>query len=155
MEELKSLQAVLPLTDPLPPLLSTVPSSALSVEASLARNPDHLSRWQTYLAQIAAEADSAQREARTSVQTTEGALFGPQLASEEARKGYQRLIETYERFVAAFPSSFKAWKSFLDCRKEFVLGKPRRRVKLNAPKKKPSEDRVCLLLGFGRLRCAS
>lgn len=145
MDELTSLSAVLPLTDPLPPLLSTVPASSLAVEASLARNPDHLSRWQTYLQQIAAEVDAAQRDARNAAQTTQSALLGPQLASEEARKGYQRLVETYERFVAAFPGSYKAWKCFLDARKEFVLGKPKKRVKLNAPKKKPSEDQVCLL----------
>lgn len=146
MEDLKALQAVLPLTDPLPPLLTHVPSSALPVEASLARNPDHLSRWQTYLAQIAADVDNAQRHARTEAQTPQSALLGPQLASEEARKGYQRLVETYERFVAAFPLSYKAWKAFLDTRKAFVLGTPRKRVKLNAPKKKHSEDEVGVCL---------
>lgn len=143
MDDLKAIQDVLPLTSPLPPLLSTVPSSALAVESSLARNADHLPRWQAYLTQLHSEAEEAIRASRGTVSGETVLLLGPNLAGKESRRSFQRLVETYERCLANFPTSYKMWKQYLDMRKLYVLGAARRQVKLSAPKRKPSEDQVC------------
>jgi hypothetical protein len=50
------------------------------------------------------------------------ALLGP-LASPHARISLQHLTYLYEAALVQFPGSFKLWKSYLQMRMSFVLGK--------------------------------
>jgi pre-mRNA-splicing factor SYF1 len=71
---------------------------------------------ETYAVQSKAELASAKLDPTTS------AVLGP-LALPLARHTLQRLTYTYEAALAQFPNLFKLWKSYLQMRMSFVLGK--------------------------------
>ena len=61
---------------------------------------------------------------------------GP-LSSPAARKSLQRQVYLYEAALAQFPGSFKLWKSYLQTRMSFVLGKLVFKKKAGGRKKFP------------------
>ncbi|CAA7267929.1 unnamed protein product [Cyclocybe aegerita] len=63
-------------------------------------------------------------------------ILGP-LASPFARLTLQRLTYTYEAALTQFPNSFKLWKSYLNIRVSFVLGKPVVKKRAGGKKKFP------------------
>ncbi|KAF8078124.1 hypothetical protein FPV67DRAFT_1464273 [Lyophyllum atratum] len=122
----ESLAAHFPLTFPVPSpathpdLLST---NDLQREEDLLRNPTSFRSWWTAI--------NTTKEAFTALQKTErppdlpkevAVLLGP-LASPLARISLQRLTYLYEAALVQFPGSFKLWKSYLNMRLSFVLGK--------------------------------
>jgi len=116
-----------PLTHPIPSpathpdLIST---ADLNREEDLLRNPTSFRAWWTainvmrenYAVQSKAELASAKLD------PTASAILGP-LSLPLARHTLQRLTYTYEAALAQFPNSFKMWKSYLQMRMSFVLGK--------------------------------
>ncbi|KAG6854942.1 pre-mRNA-splicing factor syf1 [Blastosporella zonata] len=120
------LKAHFPLTFPVPTpathpdLLTT---NDLHREDDLLRNPTSFRSWWSAI--------NTTREAFLSLQKTEpppeqaeelSALLGP-LAFPLARISLQRLTYLYEAALVQFPGSFKLWKSYLNLRMSFVLGK--------------------------------
>ncbi|KAG6909843.1 hypothetical protein DXG01_015116 [Tephrocybe rancida] len=122
----ESLKAQFPLTFPVPspathPELLT--TQDLHREEDLLRNPTSFRSWWSAI--------NTTREAFLSLQKTEPppdlaeevtALLGP-LASPLAQISLQRLTYLYEAALVQFPGSFKLWKSYLNLRMSFVLGK--------------------------------
>lgn len=123
---LDSLSVYFPLTFPIPnptthpDLIST---KDLHREEDLLRNQGSFRSWWTAI--------NTTREAFVALQKTERspdlpeevtALLGP-LATPLARISLQRLTYLYEAALVQFPGSFKLWKSYLQMRMSFVLGK--------------------------------
>ncbi|KNZ75336.1 Pre-mRNA-splicing factor SYF1 [Termitomyces sp. J132] len=122
----QSLKAHFPLTFPIPspvthPDLLTVKD--LHREEDLLRNPTSFRSWWSAI--------NTTREAFIALQKIEPppdlpaegiALLGP-LASPLARISLQRLTYLYEAALVQFAGSFKLWKSYLNLRMSFVLGK--------------------------------
>jgi pre-mRNA-splicing factor SYF1 len=126
----------LPIPNPLTHknLIST---NDLHREEDLLRNPTSFRAWWTAI--------HATRDAFIAAQKTEGtpdlpeevtALLGP-LATSSSRISFQRLTYLYEAALVQFPSSFKLWKSYLNMRMSFVLGKPIIKKKAGGKKKFP------------------
>ncbi|RDB20992.1 Pre-mRNA-splicing factor SYF1 [Hypsizygus marmoreus] len=137
---IESLASYFPLTFPVPnpathpDLIST---NDLHREEDLLRNPTSFRSWWTAI--------NSTREAFIALQKTERppdlpeeaiALLGP-LASPLARVSLQRLTYLYEAALVQFPSSFKLWKSYLNMRMSFVLGKLVVKKKAGGKKKFP------------------
>ncbi|KAG5342203.1 hypothetical protein C0989_004515 [Termitomyces sp. Mn162] len=122
----QSLKAHFPLTFPIPspvthPDLLTVKD--LHREEDLLRNPTSFRSWWSAI--------NTTREAFIALQKIEPppdlpaegiALLRP-LASPLARISLQRLTYLYEAALVQFAGSFKLWKSYLNLRMSFVLGK--------------------------------
>lgn len=123
---LESLTSHFPLTYPVPnpathsDLIST---SDLHREEDLLRNPTSFRAWWTAI--------NATREVAIALQKTErpsdlpeevAALLGP-LATPLARISLQRLTYLYEAALVNFSGSFKLWKSYINMRMSYVLGK--------------------------------
>jgi hypothetical protein len=123
---LKTLRSYFPLTLPVPSPLThpdLITAQDLHREEDLLRNPSSFRAWwtaihnarETYNAQL-----KIQRPPDLSVEVT--ALLGP-LASPHARISLQRLTYLYESALVHFPNSFKLWKSYLQMRMSYLLGK--------------------------------
>ncbi|KAF9532344.1 hypothetical protein CPB83DRAFT_874209 [Crepidotus variabilis] len=116
-----------PLTFPIPTpathpdLIST---KDLHREEDLLRNPTSFRAWWTAIHGIRdAYTSQSKMEQNTASITSETlAVLGP-LASPLARQTLQKLTYIYEAALAQFPNSFKLWKSYLQMRMSFVLGK--------------------------------
>ncbi|KAG5653258.1 hypothetical protein H0H81_001418 [Sphagnurus paluster] len=136
----ESLKAHFPLTFPVPSptthpdLLST---HDLHREEDLLRNPTSFRSWWTAI--------NTTKEAFTALQKIEkpldlpeevSILLGP-LATPLARESLQRLTYLYEAALVQFPGSFKLWKSYLNMRMSFVLGKLVIKKKAGGKKKFP------------------
>jgi pre-mRNA-splicing factor SYF1 len=148
---LSELSSLFPLTSPIPTLVShphLCPSSDLSIEHDLARNPTNLSRWFAYISSIKSAITAAENDARGSADDDTLALLGPKLATSAGRLGLQRLTDVYERALANFPTSFKLWKAYLDARSAYVLGRPAKAVKVSATKKKKDKGAGEGMYGF-------
>jgi pre-mRNA-splicing factor SYF1 len=127
LQKIMDYSSNFPLTFPIPSpathpdLIST---ADLNREEDLLRNPTSFRAWWTainvmrenYAVQSKVELASAKLDPTTS------AILGP-LALPLARHTLQRLTYTYEAALAQFPNSFKMWKSYLQMRMSFVLGK--------------------------------
>lgn len=123
---IESLQAYFPLTFPVPNPSTNpdlISSTDLHREEDLLRNPSSFRAWWTAI--------NVTREAYISSQKTERppdlpqevtSLLGP-LATPLARISLQRLTYLYESALVQFPGSFKLWKSYLNMRMSFVMGK--------------------------------
>ncbi|PPQ78538.1 hypothetical protein CVT25_011810 [Psilocybe cyanescens] len=138
---IEELSAYFPLTFPIPSptthpdLIST---HDLHREEDLLRNPDSFRAWWSAI--------NAMRENYSVLQKTEAntsnlpesvvSVLGP-LASPLARLTLQRLTYTYEAALTQFPNSFKLWKSYLNMRMSFVLGKLVVKKKAGGKKKFP------------------
>lgn len=137
---LESLQALFPLTFPIPKPTThpdLVSTRDLHREEDLLRNPYSLRTWWSAIQNT--------KEAANSLLKTEGsldlspdvaALLGP-LASPNARKSLQRLTYLYEAALTQFPGSFKLWKSYLQIRMSYVLGRLIVKKKAGGKKKFP------------------
>lgn len=122
----QSLQSHFPLTYPVPnpkthrDLIST---HDLHREEDLLRNPTSFRAWWAAIHSARDAFTASQKTERTSDLPEEvTALLGP-LATPLARISLQRLTYLYEAALSQFPNSFKLWKSYLNMRMSFVLGK--------------------------------
>lgn len=123
---LESLTSVFPLTFPAPNPLTKpdlVSTKDIVREEDLLRNPLSFRHWWSAI-QNAKEIAAAQQKAEgPSDLSPEAAAFLGPLASPAARKSLQRLTYLYEAALANFPTSYKLWKSYLQTRMSFVLGR--------------------------------
>ncbi|KAJ6606533.1 hypothetical protein DFH09DRAFT_1242036 [Mycena vulgaris] len=126
LPSLESLTADFPLTFPVPhpathpDLIST---KDLQREEDLLRNPSSFRAWWTAI-NTTREAFNAQQKLEKPADLPEeiAVLLGP-LATPLSRISLQRLTYLYEAALAQFPNSFKVWKSYLNMRMSFVLGR--------------------------------
>ncbi|KAJ7090252.1 hypothetical protein B0H15DRAFT_907153 [Mycena belliarum] len=140
LPSLESLRADLPLTFPVP-TPATHPDLILTKdlprEEDLLRNPSSFRAWWTAI-NTTREAYYAQQklEKPPAVSEETATVLGP-LAAPLARISLQRLTYLYEAALAQFPSSYKLWKSYLNMRMSFVLGRLVVRKKAGGKKKFP------------------
>lgn len=139
-QTLESLASIFPLTFPTPTPTThsdLVSTKDLHREEDLLRNPSSFRHWWAAIQNL--------KEASSTLQKAEGpsdlapevaALLGP-FSSPAARKSLQRQTYLYEAALAQFPLSFKLWKSYLQTRMSFVLGKLVVKKKAGGRKKFP------------------
>ncbi|KAJ7168173.1 hypothetical protein C8R43DRAFT_1094750 [Mycena crocata] len=140
LPSLDSLTADFPLTFPVPnpathpDLIST---KDLQREEDLLRNPSSFRAWWTAI-NTTREAFNTQQKLEKPSELPEeiAALLGP-LATPLSRISLQRLTYLYEAALAQFPNSFKLWKSYLNMRMSFVLGRLVVKKKAGGKKKFP------------------
>lgn len=137
---LESLTSNFPLTYPVPtPTQNSelVSTKDIVREEDLLHNPFSFRHWWTAI-QNTKEASSSllKAEGPTDLTPEVAALLGP-LASPTARKSLQRLTYLYEAALVNFPTSFKLWKSYLQTRMTYVLGKPVIKKRAGGRKKFP------------------
>lgn len=135
-----SLSSLFPLTQPVPNVVShpgLLPLNELALELDLIRSgSSNFTRWVHHIANVTAGVNAAEKLERGTASESELALLGNKLSSKAGRHGLQRLTDLYERALVQFPQSYKLWKQYLDMRCSYVLGSPKRKVNLRAPKKK-------------------
>lgn len=139
--KLKELKALFPLTFPTPSPLNN--AELLSVhdlnrEEDLLRNPQSFRAWWSAI-NTTREAYNTHRKLEEHQQDLPDeitSLLGP-LATPLARISLQRLTYLYESALAQFPNSFKLWKSYLNMRMSFVLGRPVVKKRAGGKKKLP------------------
>lgn len=123
---LESLTSHFPLTFPTPTPTThenLVSPKDLHREEDLLRNPSSFRHWWTAIQTTKEASASLQKlEGPSDLSSDAAALLGP-LSSQNARKSLQRLTYLYEAALAQFPTSFKLWKSYLQTRMSFVLGR--------------------------------
>lgn len=130
-----------PLTFPIPKPTThpdLISPNDIHREEDLLRNPTSFRAWwsalnsmrENFIVQSKAELASDQ------LKTPSIAVLGP-LASPLARRTLQRLTYTYESALVQFPTSFKMWKSYLQMRMSFVLGKQVVKKRAGGKKKFP------------------
>lgn len=129
-----------PVTLPIP--TPTTNSNLLSIkdvqrEEDLLRNPSSFRAWWTAI-HTTKEAFNAQLKAerRANVPDETAILLGP-LATPLARHSLQCLTYLYEAAIAQFPGSFKLWKSYLQMRMSYVLGRQVIKKRAGGRKKLP------------------
>jgi pre-mRNA-splicing factor SYF1 len=122
----EDLKSHFPLTFPIPSPKShpdLITTKEIQREEDLLRNPTSFRAWWSAI--------NSTREAFVALQKIEPsstlpdevhAILGP-LASPLSRLTLQRLTYLYEAALVHFPNSFKLWKSYLNMRSGFVLGK--------------------------------
>ena len=137
---LESLTSVFPLTFPTPcptthPGLVT--TKDLHREEDLLRNPSSFRHWWTAIQNVKEASAALQRaEGPSDLEPEVAALLGP-LSSSAARMSLQRQTYLYEAALVQFPGSFKLWKSYLQTRMSFVLGKLVQKKRAGGRKKFP------------------
>ncbi|KAL4250421.1 crooked-neck family protein [Abortiporus biennis] len=123
---LDSLTSVFPLTFPTPTPKThseLVSPKDLHREEDLLHNPSSFRHWWTAIQNTKeASAASQKLEGPSDLSPDVAALLGP-LSSLNARKSLQKLTYLYEAALVQFPGSFKLWKSYLQTRMTFVLGR--------------------------------
>lgn len=137
---IKSLTSHFPVTLPIP--TPTTNSNLLSIkdvqrEEDLLRNPSSFRAWWTAI-HTTKESFSAQLKAerRANLPDETAKLLGP-LATPLARHSLQCLTYLYEAAIAQFPGSFKLWKSYLQMRMSYVLGREVVKKRAGGRKKLP------------------
>ena len=135
-----SLSSIFPLTFPTPTPIShpdLVTTKDLHREEDLLRNPSSSRHWWTAIQGVKEASASLQRsEDSSDLKPEVAALLGP-LSSAAARTSLQRQTYLYEAALANFPGSFKLWKSYLQTRMSFVLGKLVHKKRAGGKKKFP------------------
>ena len=137
---IESLSASFPLTFPIPTPIthpSLVSVTDLHREEDLLRNPSSFRQWWTAI-HTTREAQNAllKLEPQADIAPETRALLGP-LASPAARQSLQRLTYLYEAALANFTGSYKLWKSYLQMRMSYVLGKQIMKKKAGGKKRLP------------------
>jgi pre-mRNA-splicing factor SYF1 len=137
---LESLTASFPLTLPVPTPFthpSLISVKDLHREEDLLRNPNSFRQWWSAI-HTTREAQNAlvKLEPVADIPPEIRAVLGP-LASSGARQSLQRLTYLYEAALANFTGSFKLWKSYLQMRMSFVLGKQIIRKRAGGKKRLP------------------
>lgn len=136
----EELSAFFPLTFPVPTPAThpdLISNNDLAREEDLLRNPSSFRAWWTAI-NTTREAFNAQikLENRSDLPEEIAALLGP-LATPLSRISLQRLTYLYEGALVQFPNSFKLWKSYLNMRMSFVLGRLVPKKKAGGKKKLP------------------
>lgn len=135
-----SLKALFPLTSPIPSPVShpeLLTTKDLHREEDLLRNPQSFRSWWTALnATREASASELKTEKSPDLPEEVAALLGP-LATPLSRISLQRLTYLYESALVQFPNSFKLWKSYLNMRMSFVMGRLVVKKKAGGKKKLP------------------
>ncbi|TFY83669.1 hypothetical protein EWM64_g350 [Hericium alpestre] len=134
-----SLTSLFPLTLPVPTPISAPDLLApkdLTREEDLLRNPFSFRHWWTAIHALRDAIVQRQRSEKLDLPEGVTTVLGP-LASANARKDIQRLTYLYEAALVHFPGSFKLWKSYLQTRMSFVLGKQIVRKRAGGKKKFP------------------
>ncbi|KAI0256478.1 spliceosome complex protein [Lactifluus subvellereus] len=137
---LESLSASFPLTFPVPTPFtypSLISVKDLHREEDLHRNPTSFRQWWSAI-NTTREAQNAllKLESLSDISPETRSLLGP-LASPVARQSLQRLTYLYEAALVNFPGSFKLWKSYLQMRTSYVLGKQITKKKAGGKKRLP------------------
>lgn len=134
------LASQFPVTLPIP--TPTTYSNLLSIkdvqrEEDLLRNPSSFRAWWTAI-HTTKEAYSTQLKAERHVNVPDeiATLLGP-LATPLARHSLQCLAYLYEAAIVQFPGSFKLWKSYLQMRMSYVLGRQVIKKRAGGRKKLP------------------
>lgn len=137
---LESLTSILPVTFPTPTPTThpdLVTTQDLHREEDLLRNPFSFRHWWTAIQNVKENSAALQKaESASDISPEAAALLGP-LSSPAARKSLQRQTYLYEAALMQFPASFKLWKSYLQTRMSFVLGKLVVKKKAGGRKKFP------------------
>jgi pre-mRNA-splicing factor SYF1 len=137
---LESLTSIFPLTFPVPSPTThpdLISSKDLHREEDLLRNPSSYRAWWTAINNARETFNTLQKTEREPDLPAEVvALLGP-LSTPLARKSLQRLTYIYEAALVQFPGSFKLWKSYLQMRMSYVLGKLVVKKKSGGKKKFP------------------
>ena len=131
-----ALRANFPLTFPIPTPLNS--SDVVTVrdaqrEEDLLRNPSSFRSW--WIA-IQATNDSFNSRIKTSKEEPGPSALGP-LAHPLAHTALKRLTYLYESALVHFPGSFKLWKSYLQTRMNYVLGRKVMKKRAGGKKKFP------------------
>ncbi|KAJ7184232.1 hypothetical protein C8R46DRAFT_983231 [Mycena filopes] len=126
LPSLDELTASFPLTFPVPTPVThstLIQTQDLQREEDLLRNPSSFRAWWSAI-NTTREAFIAQQKLEKPPDLPEeiATLLGP-LATPLSRLSLQRLTYLYETALAQFPNSFKVWKSYLNMRMSFVLGR--------------------------------
>ena len=137
---IESLSASFPLTSPIPTPIthpSLISVKDLHREEDLLRNPTSFRQWWSAI-NITREAQNAllKLEPVSDIPSETRSLLGP-LASPVARQSLQRLTYLYEAALVNFSGSFKLWKSYLQMRMSYVLGKQIIKKKAGGKKRLP------------------
>jgi pre-mRNA-splicing factor SYF1 len=136
MDTLSALSGVLPVTVPIPtPTTNTslLTTKDLHREEDLLRNPGSFQAWWSAI-QTAKEQAIASQKAQLNALGDAHEVLGP-LASSVARNNVQRLTYLFESALVHFPRSLKLWKSYLQMRSFYVLGKAHKQKRAGARKK--------------------
>ena len=137
---LESLSASFPLTFPVPTPFthpSLISVKDLHREEDLLRNPASFRQWWSAI-NTTREAQNAllKLESISNISPETRSLLGP-LASPVARQSLQHLTYLYEAALVNFAGSFKLWKSYLQMRMSYVLGKQIIKRKAGGKKRLP------------------
>ncbi|KAJ8517323.1 hypothetical protein ONZ45_g5493 [Pleurotus djamor] len=135
-----SLQALFPLTYPTPNPIThpdLISVKDLHREEDLLRNPTSFRTWWSVIHAVREEFSTQQKLERSSETPSAVALLLGPLATPLARASLQRLTYLYEAALVNFAGSFKLWKSYLQLRMSFVLGKPVIKKRAGGKKKFP------------------
>ena len=137
---IESLSASFPLTFPVPSPIthpSLLSIKDLHREEDLLRNPSSFRQWWSAI-HTTREAQNTllKLEPHADIPPETRALLGP-LASPTARQSLQRLTYLYEAALANFTGSYKLWKSYLQMRLSYVLGKQLLKKKAGGKKRLP------------------
>lgn len=119
-----SLQSLFPLTWPIPTPVThahLLQPADLLREEDLQRNTGSFRHWWTAIHATRDEVVAQQKKSVSNDPVLEQALG--LLSTPDARLGLQKLTYLYEAALAYFPTSFKLWKSYLQMRALYVLGK--------------------------------
>jgi pre-mRNA-splicing factor SYF1 len=139
-ENLESLSASFPLTFPVPTPIthpSLISVKDLHREEDLLRNPTSFRQWWSAInATREAQNTLLKLEPLSDIPSETRSLLGP-LASPVARQSLQRLTYLYEAALVNFAGSFKLWKSYLQMRMSYVLGKQIIKKKAGGKKRLP------------------
>lgn len=156
---LESLRSLFPLTVPIP--LPTTHHDLLSGddlyrEEDLLHNPHSFRHWWTAITTTKETLNALQKTSSSEFPGPVASLLGP-LATPIARASLQKLTYLFEAALAHFPGSFKLWKSYLETRSWYVLGKaskPKRsggRKKLQEMKEALEDEQAEMLTWEGGL----
>ena len=124
---LDSLTSHFPLTFPVPSPITNpdlISPSDLHREEDLLRNPSSFQAWWTAITNMRESSNALQKAERGRLDLPDevAVLLGP-LATPLGRQSLQRLTYLYEAALVHFPHSFKLWKSYLQMRMSYVLGR--------------------------------
>jgi pre-mRNA-splicing factor SYF1 len=120
---ISDLSTRFPITHPIPtpvthPHLITL--ADISIEEDLLHNPENLHSWLTHIHTIKDRISKTLPEPPSTPSPED--LLLDRLSTQQAREGLQKLVFTYERALAVFPTSYKLWKSYYSTRQLYVLG---------------------------------
>jgi pre-mRNA-splicing factor SYF1 len=137
---IESLSSHFPLTFPVPNPAThpdIISPADLHREEDLLRNPTSFRAWWTAIHTTRENLNAQLKtERKDDIPLEVLSLLGP-LATPLARKSLQQMTYLYESAIVQFPGSFKLWKSYLQMRMSFVLGRLLSKKRSGGKKKFP------------------